>query len=165
MSTELLQGVYLFKELGVTELVEILKLCRRESYPKEKFIFLEGELGDKCYIIERGEVRISKFIPNGGEERLASLRDGNYFGEMALIDGGPRSATAKAVSDASCIVLAKKDLDGLLAANKELGNKLLMIFCRTLSARLREANEKITRYIATTAGFGGGTAGSQEDLK
>jgi CRP/FNR family cyclic AMP-dependent transcriptional regulator len=160
MSTELLQGVYLFKELGITELVEILKLCRRESYPNGKFVFLEGDPGDKCYIIEKGAVNISKFIPSGGEERLASLRDGNYFGEMALIDGGTRSATAQVAQDTSCIVLAKKDLDGLLAANKELGNKLLMIFCRTLSARLREANEKMSRFIATTSGLGGGAAGN-----
>jgi CRP/FNR family cyclic AMP-dependent transcriptional regulator len=151
MSTELLQGVYLFKELGITELVEILKLCRRESYPNGKFVFLEGD---------PGAVNISKFIPSGGEERLASLRDGNYFGEMALIDGGTRSATAQVAQDTSCIVLAKKDLDGLLAANKELGNKLLMIFCRTLSARLREANEKMSRFIATTSGLGGGAAGN-----
>ena len=155
MSTELLQNVYLFKELGVTELVEILKLCRRETYPRDRFIFLEGELGDKCYIIEKGEVRISKFVPNVGEENLASLTEGSCFGEMALIDGAPRSATVQAVEETTCLVLAKQDLDGLLTENKELGNKLLMVFCRTLSARLRDTNEKISRFIALSAGFGG----------
>ena len=155
MNTELLKNVYLFKDLGVTELVEVLKICRSQQIPKEKFVFLEGDPGDKCYIIEQGEVRISKFIPNVGEEALAILKNGNYFGEMALIDGSPRSATAIANTDVTCLTIDKADLDKLLVANKELGNKLLMVFCKTLSKRLRDTNEKISQFIAMTAGFGG----------
>ena len=155
MNTELLKNVYLFNDLSMTELVEVLKICRKESFPKDKYIFLEGDVGDKCYIIEHGAVRISKHIPNMGEEALAVLRDGSYFGEMALIDGSTRSATAIAHEDTSCLVIYKQDLDGLLTSDKDLGNKILLVFCRTLSKRLRDTNEKISQFIAMTAGFGG----------
>lgn len=155
MNTDLLKNVYLFKDLNMTELVEVLKICRQIKFPKDKIVFLEGDPGDRCYIIEEGEVRISKFVPNMGEEALAVLKTGQFFGEMALIDGSPRSATAIANTDATCLVIDKADLDRLLTSDKDLGNKLLWVFCRTLSKRLRETNEKISNFIAMTAGFGG----------
>lgn len=158
MATELLKKVYLFQELSMAELVEVLKICRRESFPKDKILFQEGDPGDKCYIIEEGEVRISKYVPGAGEEALAVLKTGSYFGEMALIDGSPRSATVTAHTDLTCLVVGKADLDQLLAENKDLGNKILTVFCRTLSKRLRDTNEKISNFLAMTAGFGGPSA-------
>lgn len=155
MSTELLKKVYLFDGLSMGELVELLKICKQEKYPKDKIIFLEGDTGDKCYIIEEGEVRISKFVPNMGEEALAVLKAGNYFGEMSLIDGATRSATAIVNAETTCLVIGKSDLDRLMTDNKDLGNKILWTFCRTLSSRLRDTNEKISSFIAMTAGFGG----------
>jgi CRP/FNR family cyclic AMP-dependent transcriptional regulator len=155
METDLLKNVYLFKDLSVTELVDVLKICRKEEIPSEKFIFLEGDLGDKCYIIEKGEVRISKYIQGAGEEALKILRNGDYFGEMALIDGFPRSATAVANTDVTLLVIDKAALDGALAANRELESKLLRVFCKTLSERLRETNDKISAFLAVTFGFGG----------
>jgi CRP/FNR family cyclic AMP-dependent transcriptional regulator len=155
MNVELLKNVYLFKDLGVLELVEVLKICHQVEFQDNNIIFREGEPGDRCYIIEDGAVRISKYIPNLGEEALAVLKNGSYFGEMALIDGSSRSATAIANGPTTCLVISKSDLDRLLSSDKDLGNKLLLVFCRTLSSRLRETNEKISQFIAMTAGFGG----------
>lgn len=153
MNVDLLKNVYLFHDLSMAELVEVLKICRQEDFPESHVLFLEGEAGDKSYVIEDGEVRISKYIPNVGEEALAVLKSGSYFGEMALIDGSPRSATAITNRKTSCLVIAKSDLDRLLASDKELGNKLLTVFCKTLSRRLRETNEKISQFITLTAGY------------
>ncbi|HLB24738.1 MAG TPA: cyclic nucleotide-binding domain-containing protein [Nitrospirota bacterium] len=155
MNADLLKNVYLFRDLSMTELVQVLKICKQERFPAEKFIFLENEPGDRCYIIETGEVKISKYIPGIGDEALKVLRTGDYFGEMALIDGSPRSATATAKTDVAALVIDKAELDRLLAEDRDLGNKLLTVFCQTLSKRLRETNEKISRFIAMTAGFGG----------
>lgn len=155
MNVDLLTNVYLFKGLGMTELVDILKICRQVSFPKDKVIFTEGDPGDRCYIIEGGEVRISRYIQGVGEEALKLLRGGDYFGEMSLIDGASRSATAIAHEDTTCLVIAKADLDRLLAGDKELGNKILTVFCKTLSQRLRDTNDKISQFFAMTAGFGG----------
>ena len=154
-NASLLKNVYLFKGLGMVELVDILKICHKTSFPKGKIIFMEGELGDRCYIIESGAVRISKHIPGVGEEAFKVLRDGDYFGEMSLIDGSARSAASIAHEDTKCLVIAKADLDRLLAGDKELGNKILTVFCKTLSQRLRETNDKISQFFAMTAGYGG----------
>lgn len=155
MNVDLLTNIYLFKGLGMTELVDILKICRQVSFPKNKVIFTEGDPGDRCYIIEGGEVRISRYIQGVGEEALKVLRGGDYFGEMSLIDGSCRSASAVANKDTDCLVIAKEDLDRLLAGDKELGNKILTVFCKTLSQRLRDTNDKISQFFAMTAGFGG----------
>ncbi|HEY3346985.1 MAG TPA: cyclic nucleotide-binding domain-containing protein [Nitrospirota bacterium] len=154
MNTELLKNVYMFRDLEIVELVEVLKISRQESFQEGKVIFLEGEPGDRFYIIESGEVGISKYIPNAGEEQFKTLKAGDYFGEMAIIDGSPRSATAIAKADTLCLVLDKASMDNLLHSNHALGNKLLTVFCRTLSSRLRETNTKIASFIAMTAGFG-----------
>jgi CRP/FNR family cyclic AMP-dependent transcriptional regulator len=154
MNADLLKNVYLFKDLSMTELVEVLKICRQEEIPKENFIFLEGDLGDKCYIIEQGEVRISKYIQGAGEEALKILKNGDYFGEMALIDGFPRSATAVANTDVTALVIDKAALDRALAGNRDLETKLLKVFCKTLSERLRDTNDKISSFLAMTFGFG-----------
>jgi len=155
VQTELLKHVYLFRDLSMKELVSVLKICRQRQYAEGKILFAEGDPGDVCYIIETGEVRISKFVPGMGEEALKVLKQGDYFGEMALLDGVPRSATAIVNKDATCLVIYKADLDKLMTGDKELANKILFVFCLTLSARLREANEKMSNFIAMTAGFGG----------
>jgi CRP/FNR family transcriptional regulator, cyclic AMP receptor protein len=152
MSAELLKKIYLFEGLSMPELVEVLKICGREEFEKDKFIFLEGDLSDKCYIIAEGRVRISKYVPNVGEKDLAELRRGSYFGEMALIDGAPRSASAIANEPTSCLVLEKAGLDRLIDENKETGNKILRSICRTLSKRLRESNDRISGLMTEPSG-------------
>lgn len=147
MSAELLKKVYLFEGLDMTELVEVLKICNREEFEKDGFIFLEGDLSDKCYIIGEGRVTISKHIPDVGEKDLAELKRSSYFGEMALIDGAPRSASAVASEPTSCLVIEKADLDKLIRDNKEIGNKILMSICRTLSKRLRESNDNLSHLM------------------
>jgi len=156
LSTELLSKVYLFNGLAVDELVDILKICRQRSFGKGTKIFEDGSPGENCFIIEKGAVRISKIVPNAGEEALAVLHDGDYFGEMALIDGSPRSAAAIANEDTDCLVINKADFDRLMAEDPLLGNKILRTFCGTLAARLREMNNKLTQFLAMTATFSGG---------
>jgi CRP/FNR family cyclic AMP-dependent transcriptional regulator len=155
VSTELLKNIYLFDGLSMPELVEILKISRQVTFDEGKFIFLEGDTGDKCYIIEEGEVRISKFVPGVGEEALTMLRDGSFFGEMSLIDGATRSATAIANKPTTCLVIDKTDLENLIREKSDLGTKLLWCFCRTLTRRLRDTNDKISSFIAMTIGYGG----------
>lgn len=148
MSEEILGKIYIFDGLAPKELQEITKICQKVSFKKNDVIFKEGSFGDKFYIIIEGEVRISKVIPNIGEEALAVLKTGNYFGEMALIDDFPRSADAIANTDTVLMTISKSDMDNLLFFNKEIAYKLLWTFCRTLSERLRETNEKLVGFFA-----------------
>jgi CRP/FNR family cyclic AMP-dependent transcriptional regulator len=148
-----LRKINLFETLLDTELAKIEKICRAESAVKDAVIFKEGDEGDRCYIIVKGEVRISKFIPNIGEEALAVLKPGDYFGEMALIDNFPRSAHAIANGDAEFLSIHKTELDKILIMDRDMGYKLLWAFTKTLSKRLRETNEKMASFLAMTGGF------------
>jgi len=150
---EFLQKVPLFENLSSAEMEKIQKVVKREEHAKDTVVFFEGDPGDRCYVITRGEVRISKFIPNIGEEALAVLKTGDYFGEMALIDNFPRSAHAIANTDIEVLALDKTDLDKILIMERDLGYKLLWAFTRTLSKRLRETNEKMAGFFALSGGF------------
>jgi CRP-like cAMP-binding protein len=148
-----LRKVNLFETLLDQELTTVKGLCRPETAAKNAVIFKEGDAGDRCYIIMKGEVRISKFIPNIGEEALTVLKPGEYFGEMALIDNYPRSAHAIANTDVALLSITKTDLDKALNEDHELGYKLLWAFAKTLSRRLRETNEKMAGFLALSGGF------------
>jgi CRP-like cAMP-binding protein len=150
---EFLKKVHLFESLSVPELEKIEKIATMEAFAKDTVIFREGDAGDRCYVITNGEVRISKFIPNIGEEALAVLKSGDYFGEMALIDKFPRSAHAIANSDVAVLAINKADLDKILIMDRDLGYKLLWVFTKTLSKRLRETNEKLAGFLAMSGGF------------
>ncbi len=150
---EILRKINLFENLSAPELEKIQKISRMEAFAKDTVIFKEGDPGDCCYVITNGEVRISKFIPNIGEEALAVMKAGDYFGEMALIDKFPRSAHAIANADVAALVINKTDLDKVLISDHELGYKLLWAFTKTLSKRLRETNEKIASFLAMSGGF------------
>lgn len=149
---ELLKKIPLFENLSEYEFEEMDKICVRETYNKDTILFFEGDPGNRCYVLITGEVRISKYIPNIGEEALAVLKAGDYFGEMALIDNFPRSAHAIANTNIEVLAINKTDLDKMLIADRELGYKLLWTFTRTLSKRLRETNEKMAGFLAMSSG-------------
>ena len=150
---ELLKKIHLFENLTARELEKILPLCVKKNFAKDAVIFKDGEAGDRCYIVLSGAVRISKFIPNIGEEALAVLKPGDYFGEMALIDSSPRSANAIANEDTDVFAINQADLEKLLIEDRELGYKLFWTFTKTLSKRLRETNEKLAGFLAMSGGF------------
>ncbi len=150
---DLLKKINLFSSLTDDELEEIEKICVRETYAKDTIMFFEGDPGNKCYAIVKGEVRISKMIPNIGEEALAVLKPGDYFGEMALIDNFSRSAHAIANTDIEVLTVTKSDLDKVLIRDREMGYKLLWVFTQTLSRRLREMNEKMAGFLTMSGGF------------
>jgi CRP-like cAMP-binding protein len=124
-----------------------------------KALFHEGDVGDKMYVVLEGKVMISKYIPGAGEEALAFLVRGDYFGEMALIDNQPRSADAKASSEGAVLLAIPREVvEGLLDINKVSSLRLLLILCNLIAKRLRELNEKlITWYIFSG---GPGTSGT-----
>ncbi|RKX69385.1 cyclic nucleotide-binding domain-containing protein [candidate division WOR-3 bacterium] len=153
MKDEVLRGVYLFKELNPEEMDLILSIAREKKFKKDEVIFSEGEPGNAFYIIVSGSVRISTMVPGVGEEALAVLKPGEYFGEMALIDDAPRSASAIANEDSLLISIAKDDFLKLISSNNALGYKLLWVFTRTLTDRLRKTDEQLKAIFAIAKNF------------
>lgn len=144
-AVELLSKIHIFQGLQAVHLRRIASLGLEEAHALGALVFAEGSVGDKVYLILEGAVRISRQVPGMGEEALAILRAGDYFGEMALIDDFPRSADAK-VHEAPCrlYLLRKEDMEDLLFVDRDLAYDLLWNFVRTLSTRLRETNDKMT---------------------
>ena len=149
---EILAQIDLFSGLPMTHLRRVVDIGVEEQYRSTATIFSEGEPGDKFYLIVEGAVRISRIVPGMGEEALAVLRPGNYFGEMSLIDDAPRSATAVCHEKCRLFVVNRKDLEDLLFVDRDLAYELLWNWVRTLSRRLRATNDKMT-VLATTSKF------------
>jgi CRP/FNR family transcriptional regulator, cyclic AMP receptor protein len=149
---EVLAHIDLFSGLPAEHLHRVFDIGVEEQYKGGATIFSEGEPGDKLYLIVEGAVRISRFVPGMGEEALAVLRPGNYFGEMSLIDDAARSATAVCHERCKLFVVNRRDLEDLLFVDRDLAYELLWNWVRTLSRRLRATNDKMT-FLATTSKF------------
>jgi CRP/FNR family cyclic AMP-dependent transcriptional regulator len=102
-----------------------------------ELLFNEGDKGDAMYLIREGKIKITK--GRGADEKvLAVLKEGDFFGEMAIIDGSPRSATATSVTDTSLLVIDKETF-----RNKIKENPLIEYILETLARRLRTTDEQI----------------------
>ena len=148
--------VDLFKERGLSaaEMKLLATFSTEERFREGSLMFREGEKGDKLYIVLDGRVRISKFIPGVGEEALAVLDRGEFFGEMALIDDAPRSADAKAhETDATVLSIDRATLNEILSMDPHASLQFLNLLCRMISRRLREINDKIVQWKYMSGGF------------
>ncbi len=148
--------VDLFKERGLSagEMKLLATFSSEERFREGSTVFREGEKGDKLYIVLDGRVRISKFIPGVGEEALAVLDRGDFFGEMALIDDKARSADAKAHDgDATVLSIDRATLNEILSMDPHASLQFLNLLCRMISRRLREINEKIVQWKYMSGGF------------
>jgi CRP-like cAMP-binding protein len=108
------------------------------SYTPGEYIFKEGDIGEEMFIIHSGTIRITKKTDEG-EKTLVSLTEGDFFGEMAVIDNGPRSASAIAVDDVVCIVLNEELFEQQMQRNAKIVKKIL----KNMSARLRAMNDQL----------------------
>ena len=148
--------VDLFRERGLSaaEMKLLATFSSEERFREGSMIFREGDKGDKLYIVLDGRVRISKFIPGVGEEALAVLDRGDFFGEMALIDDKPRSADTKAhEQDATVLSIDRATLNEILSMDPHASLQFLNLLCRMISRRLREINDKIVQWKYMSGGF------------
>jgi CRP/FNR family cyclic AMP-dependent transcriptional regulator len=150
---DVLSQVYLFRELTPKEMERLLSISQEKKVEKDALIFKEGDIGDAFYLIVTGGVRISTFVPGVGEEALTILREGEYFGEMALIDDAPRSASAIANEDTMLLCIGKDDFRKLLEQQTDIAYKLLWVFTKTLSARLRKTDEQLKSIFSIAKTF------------
>lgn len=147
-----LSQIVLFSGIHPRGLERIAAVCSEQTLRTGELVFREGDLGDKLYLILEGKIRISREVSGMGEEALAVLGAGQAFGEMSLVDDGPRSADAKVQENARLLELSKEALDDLLFIHKELAYEILWNVVRVLSARLRETNDKMT-FLSVTGRF------------
>jgi CRP-like cAMP-binding protein len=109
-----------------------------KKIPIGTVLFQEGDRGEEMFIIQAGKVKISKRI-RGVEKTLATLDKGEFFGEMAILNDKPRSASAETIEDCEMLVIDRKTFDVLIRGNSEIAVR----FIKRLADRLREANEQM----------------------
>jgi CRP-like cAMP-binding protein len=141
------------QRLSSLEINLLSTLSKERQLRAGETLFREGDPGDAMYIVLQGRVRISKQIPGAGEEALAILERGDYFGEMALIDRQPRSADAVA-HDGEAVVLSipKMVVEQLLDMHKISSVRLLRILCGLVAQRLREIDDKLVGWYILSGG-------------
>src|SRR6185369_17195157 len=137
---ELLRTVPIFAELSDADIASLSKLATRRRYPKDTVAFLENEEGDFFFMILEGRIKVTILGDDGREVILSVLGPGDFFGEMALLDNEPRSATAIAVEESELLSLHRNDFQTVLNDNRSITSALI----RVLSARLRRANHQIS---------------------
>ncbi|HXB55733.1 MAG TPA: cyclic nucleotide-binding domain-containing protein [Vicinamibacteria bacterium] len=153
MIQEFLKTVSLFRELDDEELAQVLMVGLVKRYGEGAVILTEGSPGGQLQVIHQGQVRISKAVPGGGEEALAILRPGEFFGEMEFLDGGPASAHAIAHTDCEVLALPHQEVATLMANRPDLTSKFFWAFGRTLASRLRDTNQKMAALLAIARTF------------
>ncbi len=130
-----LKSVPLFAGMSLEHLVAVDAAMTSETYLPGEAIITEGETGDRLFIVHGGEVAVRKRMAGGEERELARLGPGQVFGEMALFDDEPRSATVVAVGEADLLSLDRDRFASLAHQRPDIPMQL----CRVLAARLRKA--------------------------
>jgi CRP/FNR family transcriptional regulator len=145
-AVELLRSVALFADLEEAELERFSHVAVPRSFPAGARVFHEGDNSDACYIVREGTFRVTREHSDGRAITLATLGPGEIFGELAMLDGDKRSASAEALSDGELLALPAGDVRSLLARHPEIALKLVAGLVR----RLRAANVRISRQSFQT---------------
>ncbi len=135
---EAIQSVTMFRYLPFADLIRVSGIARELTWPAGQAFFREDEVGDAMYIVLSGAAKVSKL----GVE-LSVLAPGAHFGEMALIERAPRSATVTAETDCDVLVIDREGFYGLLS-EESAAVKLLWGLVRMLNSRLRSTSEELS---------------------
>jgi CRP/FNR family cyclic AMP-dependent transcriptional regulator len=149
MQTSFFRKFPLFADLDDRELAEIARVAKPARYPAGDVVFYADQIGDVFYLITEGQVKVTMTSPEGKEIILSVMGPGDFFGEMALLDDEPRSATVIATEALEVMSIWRKDFLEILSENHSIAKKILA----ELSRRLRAASSRI-ESLATMDVYG-----------
>ena len=141
----------LFGDLTSDEVREIVRATDQVAYAAGETIFSQGDSPDAFYFIENGEVEVRATTDLGEDVVLAILGTGTVVGEMALLGGGPRTATVEALSECSVFRLSRAAFDRLRDERSHAAYKLILNLARTVGHRRRQADARVTEVFADPA--------------
>lgn len=139
LTIELLQQIPLFKYCTYKELVHIMNITQVREYPAGAQVFQEGDEGDYLFVVMTGKVKLHK-----GEAYITSFEAGTHFGEMALVDRVPRSASATAEADSRLLRIHRRDFYAMVRQEIGLSVKILWSFVQVLADRLRSTTQSLS---------------------
>ncbi len=142
-----LRDIDFLSDLNDQELGVLSKVLKEEVYATGTTVFKEGEDGQSLYIIKNGEVKACKTSPEGDLLTLMLHKDGDIFGEMAFLDGKPRSATIVAIADTRTYILDKNDFETLIDNHPRLMYKILRNIVFHIHTIVRGMNSRYLEMI------------------
>ncbi len=145
-TVELLQRVPLFNGLSAADLGPIAAVSIPRAFAAGVRVFHEGDDSDACYVVRSGDLRVTREHSDGRAIALATLGPGDFFGELAMLDGGARSASIETLSDVELLALPAADMRRVISGHGELAAKLIV----ALTKRLRDTNERLSRQSFQT---------------
>jgi len=128
--------------LDHAELERLAAVCEMRQVAEGTTVFIENMPGESLFLIRSGAVRITRMFAEGDEQPLVMLGPAELFGEMAVIDGLPRGATARVVEPAELISLKRRDFETLCQNYPSLGLKLVLNIVRLFSQRIRQSRDE-----------------------
>jgi CRP/FNR family transcriptional regulator len=148
MNPEQLKSIAVLQALDSDALARLAAAVEEKNYADGQNVFAEGDPGDSMYFIVQGRIRIEKRsqTTGAGHKTLAVLEAGDYFGEMALFDQKPRSASAVAAGGASLLHLSKGAFDQIQQTSSVAGTSVLFGMIRTSSERIRRLSAQLVVY-------------------
>lgn len=139
---QILGKINIFEDLTLMERVRISAYFRKKTYPAGTAIFHEEDKADRMFVIRDGAVRVTKNV--GGEEKtLVNLVDGNFIGEMGLLEESPRSASVFAISNVDMLELYRVNLLQIIKRYPDVGVKIMFNLAKILSQRIRQSGDRI----------------------
>jgi len=135
-----LRTVPLFEGLDFRDLKKIELIVHERTFMPDEVVFHERQPGTGMYIIKKGLIKLTK-TSNGEKTKIAELGEGEFFGEMSLLEDYPRSAQATALVKTELLGVFRPDLFDLIERNPRLGSKILLKLSQRLANRLRKTTE------------------------
>lgn len=135
---EKLRRIALFSEFNDQELVRLLRICNSRNIPAGNYVFREGDKGDRLYVLVSGQVDI-KQTRDGQERTLVTMKPGDCFGEVAIIDSNPRTADAQAATDSTVIEVREETVT---RDNDLIALKMVRQIALLLARKLRAATQR-----------------------
>ncbi|MDA8243059.1 MAG: cyclic nucleotide-binding domain-containing protein [Elusimicrobia bacterium] len=140
---DFLKGIRLFEGIKRRQLIHVLESLQERTYLKGETIFAQGDIGRALFIVFSGKIALARVdAATQKSEVIAEVHPGEFFGEMALLEEMPRTATAYALEETKVFMLFKIKLDSLLFSRPHIGVNIAAQLAKIMSARLRAMMEK-----------------------
>ena len=128
----MLERTPIFSELTKRDLNALAQTARQRRYTAGEVIVKEGNSAIGCFIVSSGEVEVVKGLDSPDEKVLATLGPGDFFGEMAIIDDGPRSATVRAITDTECTAITRWDFMAEVQTRPDIAIQMLPVLVKRI---------------------------------
>jgi CRP-like cAMP-binding protein len=138
-----LRDVRVFEAFSDPDLADVVNRLRERELRRRQILFREGDGGDEMFIVRRGTILISKAVTGKVEQVLVRVEPADFFGEMSLFDGSPRSATAQAETDVELLVLGRDSLQAMTETAPRAAAAFFYAMVQVFMERLRRSTQQV----------------------